>query len=347
MKKAFILLILTFLFLASCDKQAQNTYLISEEAKYEITNDLIFVSKDSLNKFNDFALIDSFLITIDEYTDTVMRIYKNLDFSNPVFSALKGNGPRDILGSVLINNAVYYDTIIFFENDVNRIKKMQIIVTDKFGDFKSEFFKGQGFSEFNTTKNYLSGLDISFRKIFIHNKISKENIDFGYFLDTYKDYDTHRLSSLHSCRLVLNEENQTICAAMFWVNSVYFFNLQGKIQKTIIIGDKLQFPKPHAVAVNFPDERIHFVGNCGTQDYVYCLYYGTKSDNSVSFVKIFIFNWEGEHITTIKTDGNIFKITADKNNEYLLGLAAEADWSSTCIVKIPLEGVLKSNINEL
>jgi hypothetical protein len=72
---------------------------------------------------------------------------------------------------------------------------------------------------------------------------------------------------------------------------------------------------------------------------VYCLYRGARYNDEIPDVKIFIFNWKGEHITTIQTAGNIFRITADKNNKYLLGLSSREN-GSTDIVKIPLEGMI-------
>jgi hypothetical protein len=128
---------------------------------------------------------------------------------------------------------------------------------------------------------------------------------------------------------------------MLWINGIYFLNIDGKLNKTIIIGDKLYLPKPDTKRLYSVDSKVYFTGCCGTNDYVYCLYRGAKPQDSVD-VRIFVFNWEGEHITTIKTDGNIWKIAADKNNKYLFGLLGKGvGWSSTDIVKIPLEGVLK------
>jgi hypothetical protein len=343
MKKTFILTILITVFIVSCnEKQEENdAYSISEEAEYVVNNDVMHISQDSLSNFDEFALIDSFLVITDEYSDTVVRLYKNLDFSKPVFYAFKGKGPRDILGTVNVNRAVYYDTIAVFERDAHRIKKVQID-KDKIGDFKADFFtKELSPTEFNMTKNYVAGVDINSRKIFIYNKQTNNIVDAGYFLKSDTEYDEHRLKSLHICRPVLNEEKQTICAAMYCVNSVNFLNLQGELKKTVIIGDNLNFPKPDAVAVSFPNEKIYFVGSCGTQDYIYCLYYGIKYDGSINEAKIFVFNWEGEHITTIQTNGNIFRITADKNNKYLLALLSRNNWTTTDIVKIPLEGILK------
>jgi hypothetical protein len=229
-----------------------------------------------------------------------------------------------------------------FTFQIEKIKKIQIDENNKYGDFNTVFFNKDVLpEEFNMTKKYVAGVDIHTRKIFIYNKQTNDIVDFGYFMESDIEYDIYRLMSLHSCQLILNDEKQTLCAAMRCLNSVSFFNLKLELQKTIVIGDKLNFPKPHPVAVSFPDEKIYFVGSCATPDYVYCLYYGIKYEDYVPDVKIFVFNWEGEHITTIQTNGNIFRITADKENKYLLGLLSRNNWTTTDIVKIPLEGVLK------
>jgi hypothetical protein len=341
MREIAIQILIVILLISCSKKQDENTYHISEEPEYEVKSDLIFTSQDSLSKFGDFALIDSFLITIDEYTDTVMRIYKNLDFSNPVFSALKGNGPRDIVPAIELNKAVRYDSLVFEELNTHRIKKLRMNDNNNFSDFTSEFLykKIPVLVELNITKNYILGLNVHTHKIFIYDKYQADGETMDYFLEHGNQYDDIRLANLYDCKLTANEEKQSICAAMFYINCVNFLNFQGKLQKTIIIEDKLYFPKPDPVSLGFPKEQKYFVGNYGTPDYVYCLY--RDPDNFVRDVKIFVFNWEGEHITTIKTAGNIFRIAVDKNNEYILGLVTEADWSSTDIVKIPLEVVLK------
>jgi hypothetical protein len=125
---------------------------------------------------------------------------------------------------------------------------------------------------------------------------------------------------------------------MFYVNYIVFFNLKGEFKKTVTIGNKLNFP----VFNSSNNPKLYFTNTCGTAEYIYCLYKGTTANKALTDSKIFVFNWLGEHITTIKTNGNIWNsITVDKNNKYILGLSYRNGYNTTDIVKIPLDGILK------
>ncbi|MDR2406789.1 MAG: TolB-like 6-bladed beta-propeller domain-containing protein [Bacteroidales bacterium] len=335
-----------FIIILSCSKkQDENTYSISDEHEYEVKSEIVFAAegKDSLNYFYDIAIIDSFVIVTDIVSDTLVRIYKNMNFKNCLFKGLKGNGNSDFLSPAFINKAIDYDTIVIFDINSRRLKYIEIDSNNKISIIKSEFlYKTIPYmDEFNETENYIAGIDVNDGKVFIYNKNSQYLNKIDNYPDANKEYDEERSISLYHCRITVNEKRQSLCSALRSINCINFYNLEGERKKTIYIGKKLHFPQSHPIFVDFAHEKINFDGISGTSDYVYCLYRGIKSRDSTTDVKIFVFNWEGEHITTIKTDGNIFKITADKNNEYLLGLSAEADWNSTDIVKIPLEGVLK------
>jgi hypothetical protein len=347
MKKIFISIIFIFIFIVSCNKkQDKNEYSISTTPEFIIKNDVVFAAKDkdSLNNFYDLTIIDSFVITNDMYTDTVIRIYKNLDFSNCLFKGIKGNGPKEIIPIISINKAADYDTITLYELNTKRIKQTFMTVNNDFSDFKSEFLRGKisEIDEFNMTTNYIYGMDMEERNILIYNKQTQNIVKLNYYPKADKEYDEERLGSVYNCRLVANEKKQTVCAAMFSINCVNFFNLKGELNKCIIIGDRLKFPKPHPIFLDFAQEHICFSSVSGTDDYVYCLYRDIISVETIaSNVFIFVFNWNGEHITTIQTDGDIWRIAADKGNNYLLGLSSRNRWNSMDVVKIPLEGILK------
>jgi hypothetical protein len=344
MKKTFFLIcIIVF----SCSKkQDENTYHISDEHEHEIKSEIVFAAegRDSLNIFYNIAIIDSFVVLVNMMNDTLIRVYKNLDFSNCLFKWLKGNGPADFIDPVSINKAVDYDTIVIYEINSRRIKTIYIDENNKIGNIKSEFCnkKIPYIDEFNNTENYITGIDVTDGKVFIYNK-SNQNINkIDNYPGTNKEYDEERLKSLYLSRITVNEKRESLCSSLRSINCINFYNLQGERKKTIIIGEKLYFPKSHPVFVDFAQEKIHFESISGTDDYVYCLYRNIISVETIAAnVFIFVFNWEGEHITTIKTNGDIWKIAADKGNNYLLGLSSRNGWSSTDIVKIPLEGILK------
>jgi hypothetical protein len=345
MKKTFILTILITVFIVSCSKnQDENTYSISDKHEYEVQSEVVFAAegKDSLNIFYDLAIRGSFIIVTDMTTDTLVRIYENINFSNCLFKWLKGNGPIEFIDPVLISKSADYDTIVIYEINSRRIKTIYINENNKIENIKSEFSdkKIPYIDEPNITENYIIGIDVADYKLSIYNKNSYNLNKVNYYPEADKEYDEERLKSLYLCRLVANEQKQSLCSSLFSINCINFYNLEGQLQKTIIIGDKLYFPKPHPVFLDFAQEKIYFSGISGTDDYVYCLYRGVKSFETITDnVLIFIFNWKGEHITTIQTNGNIWKIAADKDNKYLLGISSR-DNGSTDIVKIPLEGMI-------
>jgi hypothetical protein len=344
MRETAIQILIVILLISCSKKQDENTYHISEKPEYEVKSEIVFAAegKDSLNMFYDLAIIDSFVVVTDMVSDTLVRIYKNINFENCLFKGLKGNGNSDFLSPTLINKAIDYDTTVIYEINSRRRKTVYINKNNKLENIRSEFLdkKIPYMDEFNETENYIAGIDVDDGKIFIYNKNSQHLNKIDNYPDANREYDKERLISLYYCRMTVNERKQSLCSSLRSINCINFYNLKGERKKTITIGEKLHFPQSHPIFVDFAHDKIHFDGISGTSDYVYCLYRGVNAKESATDVKIFVFNWEGEHITTIKTDGNIVRITADKNNRYILGLSNREN-GSTDIVKIPLEGVLK------
>jgi hypothetical protein len=346
MKKTFILTILITVFIVSCNKnQDENTYSISEEHEYEVKSDIIYPAegKDSLNNFLDLVIVDSFVIVTNIFGDTLVNIYKNLDFSNCLIKILKGNGPKEFVEStVLVNRSIGYDTITFIELNARRIKKMHINENNTIDNFEAEFTNSRMPSpvEFNITEKYIFGLNIDDRRMFAYNRETNKIIKSDYYPKANREYDNSELTLLYGYRLAVNKYNETICGALPFLNCIVFFDFELNPKKTIIVGDKLYFPKPD-YQHTFYQEKYYFLDVCGTTDYVYCLYKGATAQKTIPEMKIFVFNWEGELVTIIQTNSNIYRISADKNNKYLLAILPHNNWTTTDIVKIPLEGILK------
>jgi hypothetical protein len=344
MRETAIQILIVILLISCSKKQDENTYHISEKPEYEVKSEIVFAAegKDSLNMFYDLVIIDSFVVVTDMVSDTLVRIYKNINFENCLFKGLKGNGNSDFLSPTLINQAIDYDTTVIFEINSRRLKYIKIDSNNKISIIKSEFIPKQipYPDEFNMTEKYIAGINIDDYNLFIYDKELNKITNTDNYPKPEMEYDNNNLNFLYYCNVIMNQNINSICCAMLELNCINFYNLQGERYKTVIIGDELYFPKPHPYVLGFPDEKENFSGITGTNDYVYCLYRGVNAKESATDVKIFVFNWEGEHITTIKTDGNIVRITADKNNRYILGLSNREN-GSTDIVKIPLEGVLK------
>jgi hypothetical protein len=345
MKKIFGIIILIFAIAACNNKQNKNTYSISEEHEYEVKSDIVFptVDKDSLNNFYDLAIIDSFVIVGNIFGDTLVNVYKNLDFSNCLIKILHGNGPKEFIEKhVFFNKAIGYDTITFLEHNARRIKKMHINENNTIDNFEAEFINEQipDLVEFNITEKYIFGLNIDDGRMFVYNRETNKIIRSDYYPKASREYDNSELTFLYGYRLAINKYNETICGALPFLNCIVFFDFELNPKKTIIVGDKLYFPKPD-YQHTFYQEKYYFLDVCGTTDYVYCLYKGATTQKIIPEMKIFVFNWDGELVTTIQTNSNICRITADKENKYLLALLPRNNWTSTDIVKIPLEGVLK------
>jgi hypothetical protein len=342
MREITIQILIVILLISCSKKQDENTYHISEEPEYEVKSEMIQYLQDSLISIYGMGIIDSFTIIINSAGDTLMRIHSNLDFTKTLFSSLTGNGPKDVIFPIFIGKNIDYDTIVVYELNTHRIKKITIDTNNNSIDFKTEFLdnKVPCTIDFNITPNYIIGVDMYYNKIFVYDKNTNNINKLEDYPKANRKYEDFNKNFVYKCSLAANETSNQFCAAMLNINCINFYNFHGELQKTIVIGDKLYFPKPNPTISDFPGEKKYFEYACGTNDYIYCLYRGLDWMETTNDTRIFVFNWEGEHITTIKTDGNIIRIAADRNNRYLLGLS-DRETGSTDIVKIPLEGVLK------
>jgi hypothetical protein len=129
-----------------------------------------------------------------------------------------------------------------------------------------------------------------------------------------KAYD---ISFNHLC---VNEEKNSIVAALQYVNQILFYDMDGRLKSTFTAGDRPVLPHDGKNRFDAGNAEKYFIDIYGTPEYVYCLYDGTRHYTGIS--DIYIFTWSGKHVATLKTGRNLKKIAADRHNSCILAIAA-------------------------
>lgn len=294
---------------------------------------------DADHFFHNIEIWDDFFLVSDYTNDTVLFVYENDgnhftsylrkekggDFINPEF--VKSNDPLNIHATncMLIDNRHFVKELSF-----DRQKEKLIINTHSLPPTLTL----SSCYNFTSTDIYAVPIQNNANAIF-------------YLFSNYKYYwvrpplingQKKRVDDLYLNSLCVNENQNSVVCGMRFLNQVLFYDLDGKLQNSFMIGDKLHLPAIRkGPAVDIPKSTNYFIDIYGTSKYVYCLYDGTADFNGVS--DIYVFSWDGQLVKTLKTGQNVKRIAIDKENSYILAIVENTDgWRD--VVRFSIKGCL-------
>lgn len=326
----------------SCSEiQKSNFEVIMQDAK-PLQSEMYLSDERTLNVFYDLAVFDTCIVFADYFSDSLFQVRSIVNPFHCVRNLYKGNGPDEFVSP-------YFDKSIserkkkeqsFIDVNARKIAKMKsengkLIVEEK--KMPSEF---PSCSSMNTTEGYIYGVDVELDNkglFFIwDNKSSTLSKRVDYYPKIENDYKESALPFLYLCDICVNDQKKVVVAAMLNMNLIHFYDLEGNLQKTCMVGDKLLYPDADSKYLDFPDANKYFVHVCGSEKYVYCLYNGTNKRNGAS--EIFVFDWTGRFIERYKIDRPLHRITADYSGSCLFGISENGE-GGTDVLKISVSGI--------
>ena len=316
-------LLLFLCFITSCSNSHLGQYEQIPDSMKSAETELFLSDQKTLNMFYDMALLDTFVVFADFYSDSLIQVrsFKNPDYC--VWNLYKGNGP-DEYKQPYFNREVREDahTLAFSDINLRKFGKMRwnqglLTVEDEF--MPSDFPFGNSLNE---TSRFIYGINAELNEnglFFIWDKSSNSLIkEADYYPDKTSAYDKSSWSFLYQSDICVNEQAKTLVCALLNMNLLHFYDLEGNIRKTFQVGDRLLSPDAHSKSLDFSESDKYFMQVCGSKEYVFALYNGKKLQDGAS--EILVFDWSGEFVGRYKSDKAFVRIAVDYSGKNLLGI---------------------------
>lgn len=314
------------LLCAGCAKQPLS-YTVLTEKNVLLTSEVWKQGEASFH-YTDIYVTDQYYAFTCHKSDTLIQVFAKNDPANCIGILVKDEKrrhayPIDFVKSNTRNDADN-DDIWVVEN--KRDLKQLRLLNNSLSAVKTIFLgvATEESTSYNFTKEEVYGVPTSgsLDKAFYFFQP-----DSGYYwVEMYgatnkvkKHYHKNPYAALST--LVVNENKNAIVCGFLFFNQIQFFDLRGDIVRSVTIGEGTVMPANNNVgSLDYPKSTKCVLDVCGTDNYVYCLYDGTKEFEKTSL--ILVFKWDGTHVKTYQTDQMLKKIAFDQSKNKLVALVS-------------------------
>lgn len=291
---------------------------------------------DSLSNFYDLAISDDYCLLLS-YGDTIMKMFTLKDIGKPLDCILKRIDSEELqhpffvkynyqtsgeknLFTIFDNKLSCFNQILINE-DSSIVLKEKIPYPVVYNPNPSPILSSMDLS---ITKDNIYGVPVERYKRALFYSFNKDS---GYtWIKPYPPlidgYQKCNISEIYITNLCVNESQKTIVSALRFINAVQFYSTEGELKNAITVGDSYSFPSKDSSGMFLDLLRSpkYFINIYCTSRYVYCLYDGSANYTNDSI--IVVFRCDGKHVMTFNTDRSLRKIVVEKNDKFILALAA-------------------------
>lgn len=344
MRKVLYLLLICCIYSCS-QKNNEKVSYISADVTSEIKGKLYLSEDIGLNTFYDISASDSLLYCLDFHNDTILKIFaENGRTQQPELTgySIKGEGPDDLLFPFFayhIPQAGIPTKLI----ELNAWGMKELGKAQSHSLHRVSFDTAYSLPPIPVIKNYnetdssIIGFDIDMQHglFFIYNKKKgyAQTIQYPHTLS--EKYPKTSISSLLENQLLVNQKENRIAVGMLNMNILYLFDLEGDLQKEIVIGEHAEYPEVDTQYLDFPQSNKYFISFTGTENFLYGLYNGFSESSGHS--RILKFTWDGELIATMQTNMKLEKIIVRPDNSCIFGIKTTEE-GGTDLFKFNLPG---------
>ena len=131
--------------------------------------------------------------------------------------------------------------------------------------------------------------------------------------------------------LSVNGEQRKAVIAYRFIDFLSFYDFNGYLEGSVKIRSKIL---PSEIRINNPNTPKYFIDLYGTEQYIYCLYSGSRNlDVPARVIK---FNWTGKHIQTYLLDRSIHSFAINERRNILVAISSNKNSGKQEIVKYTL-----------
>lgn len=322
MKQVGVILFCIALF--ACQRQAVPVSTVSGE-----------VWLDESTTYYDIRVVGSYMALLAQQSDTVLqvrplahpRLMSAFGLKGESFCTEKFESPvfvKSLPASIdkekecwIVDKNVYLKKIRL-DGESLRIQKNKLFATTQSKDYN--FTEKEMYAVPTDKKEYLFYFF---------------NTDSGYYwVDIPSIKEGNASNDVYLTNLCVNERKGGIVSANRFSNIIQFLNMRGgltnyggtsdSIVKPVLIKEnRKEYPRFHHKRnqeIDIVRSTKCFIDICGTEKYVYVLYNGFADYTHPS--SVYIYQWNGEPVSILKTDSPLIKIAVTANDEHLFGLTA-------------------------
>lgn len=341
MKKLALSICLVLNFFACANKSNENTVTLSNSIE-KITGERITSINDD-NGLVEIYAMDSLIVLHDRTAEEIFQFYTTKGFKKIFSFGKPGEGPEEFSSTPLIVPSsiknLGKEGYGFTVHDVNKkiIKDFQL----------NDLFQGNDVptDSYRVNEKILGGFELSFLpdnriigkdhingegNFFIYNEDSQTKQWVNYFPYLPDVNFNNKKPIAYDSFLSVNEEAGVIVQSMKYFNRLNFFDLDGVLKRSILIGKEILPDFSKDTNLMIPSEIVLFTVDMYLGDkYVYLLYANVETgklfqeDAAVSnSFKVLKFDFEGALINEYNLDRELFSFVID-DQEHLMGLSFE------------------------
>jgi hypothetical protein len=333
-KKALIIFLFCSFF--SCNHKIKRDVLLEViEEKETVFQSGQLVIKEEMGQFYDMHITDSVVFFTSSRGDHAIKAYATENFKLIDEFGYKDQGPEGVdypffLKSLSdIDNELYdLNTKSFIEisfipdNNKYQIKKKLIEESlwpcYNLNNVSDSIYFANGLAPFN------EGL------YFRWDKRSPVKKWIPFYPEYKKTKENEDINFIYRNTILTNKEKSLVICAMKYFNRILVFDFNGKMLKDIQVGVNKKEPViENAELEKFSNNtEMYFLNMIGSDKYFYCLWNRNRMNNNKEKKmnsKIFVFDWNLNHIETIQTDQVLSAIGVDPDDTYILGLVFDEE----------------------
>lgn len=350
MKQLLFLLSIFFCVVSCSDNKSRNAvknHRIKTNVTGELSGEIVFQG-NNLHNYYDIAITKDYYAFMDYYSDTLLQVRHKKDFSlyqinlreKDTFVISSPSFTKYDFGCNKMENE-----ISVWDNDSHRLMRINLedtrampqVAVNSISSF--EFAPGDGCTNCCITpdKTYAVMFNPDQSQVFYSAEKTGG-------LHKAPAYPTIKVPMIDDIKrrafvsdLVVNEEKGVIVAALRFIDSINFYDLNCEMTGSISFADYYSIPIADITNKYMDTERSKkcFIDICSSDQYVFCLFDGSTdfTGNSV----IYVFDWNGKHKATLQADHNLRKIATEKSGKYLLALSPN-EQGGRDVVKYDLKG---------
>lgn len=344
-----IIFLILSLFSISCNnennKERSKFFIqINEKETTYSTGELVF--NEEMQQFFDIRITDSVIFLTSQRNNSPITVFSSQNLERLTDLGERGEGPESVDFPLFLKDISRKGNVELF--DLNRRCFINIDYNFSQRDYriKKERMPDSLWASINLNKAsdnlyFANGL-VPFNKglYFRWDGRASTKEWTPYYPKTKKKYDND-VTHLYRNSILINKEKGLVVSTLMYFNRIIVFDFNGNILKDIQIGKKLNEPilENPEIAKFSKGTEMFFFNVVGTKNYFYCLWNRNEIGIEVSErknSKIFVFDWDLNHISTIQVNRPLAGFDVDPYDKYILGLFSN-DQEDTSIYKFTLE----------
>lgn len=344
-KKAIVIYFLFYIIYSCGNKDTKDTLLVVIEEKATTTPTPQLVIEEDMGQFYDLHITDSVVFFTSSRGESAIKAYSTKDFTLIDEFGYRGDGPESVDFPLFIKSISTDGVTQLSDLNVKSFVKIGFISESEAYTIKKEPMDDALWPSLNVNKvsdsiYFANSLPPFNKGLYFKLNTNSSKKEWIPYLPEFKT-DEEDKTAIYRNVILANEKKSIVVSVMKYFNRIFVFNFNGDLVKDIQVGANPIEPVIEDLWMEkfSKDSEMFFLNMVGSDTYFYCFWNRDKINYNVrekNHSKIFVFDWNLNHISTIQTEHVISAFDVDPNNKYLLALVFDEE-EDTRVYKYDIE----------